>query len=470
MPTACARCKASQEMTIDRTDSSSQALDAWEGGRRIAASEPPTQRQTLDAWERFVTGEPVVATAVSKSVLSSWQRSLRSGVEPHSRLAPVAARGDALEQLRRRNHDLLWAAQRLFVTTAHLLARSGTLMLLTDPNGVILEVAGDIVEYVIKAPIAGYPVTKEALPDQWTVSHSDNGTTWVVRDTQSVSPWTNSETRVFSLAAEGGGPSTTGTATSLGSVTAFGLPGLAFSPGGIAPGLFGRPSVQFIPASFGPSLFGLPSLRFSTSGAVSTAFGTPQVAPGAVGFLSGSAFGQPFAFQYLPPALGLLGQAFGFDSVRLGAPDAGWLQTGYAPGMGATAFGVATSRCVQPPVGFVSTGIGTPLSQSTQRASGFNPTRLGVATAALTQRAGTSGPLPRFGLPEATPSNTFKAYGINASGRLGHPRGFCRFNYPAAGFITGTAGTPVCSQRHRVAPASPVARFGKALLLRNTLC
>ena len=106
--------------------------------------EPPTQRQTLDAWERFVTGEPVVGTAVSKFVLSSWQRSLRCGVEPRSRIAPVAAHGDALAQLRHRNHDLLWAAQRLFLTTAHLLARSGTIMLLTDPNGVVLEVAGDL--------------------------------------------------------------------------------------------------------------------------------------------------------------------------------------------------------------------------------------------------------------------------------------------------------------------------------------
>jgi len=118
---------------------------AWAAHARAPATlEPPTQRQTLEAWERFVTGEPLVATAVSKLVLSSWQRSQRSGVEPRSRLAPVAARGDALERLRRRNHDLLWAAQSLFVTTAHLLARSGTIMLLTDPNGVVLEVAGDL--------------------------------------------------------------------------------------------------------------------------------------------------------------------------------------------------------------------------------------------------------------------------------------------------------------------------------------
>ena len=59
-------------------------------------------------------------------------------------LAPLAAHGDALSQLRGRNHDLLWAAQGLFITTAHLLARSGSIMLLTDPNGVVLEVAGDM--------------------------------------------------------------------------------------------------------------------------------------------------------------------------------------------------------------------------------------------------------------------------------------------------------------------------------------
>ena len=115
------------------------------GHRLIPATmEPPTQHQTLDAWERFVTGEPVVTTAVSKIVMASWQRSQRSGVEPRSRLAPVVARGDALEQLRRRNHDLLWAAQGLFVATAHLLSRSGTILVVTDPDGVVLEVAGDM--------------------------------------------------------------------------------------------------------------------------------------------------------------------------------------------------------------------------------------------------------------------------------------------------------------------------------------
>ena len=106
--------------------------------------ESTAERQVMMAWENFVTGVPLAATAVSKLVLSSWQRSLRAGVEPGTRLAPLVTGGDALEQLRRNNQDLLWAAQGLFVTSAHLLASSGSIMLLTDPNGVVLEVAGDM--------------------------------------------------------------------------------------------------------------------------------------------------------------------------------------------------------------------------------------------------------------------------------------------------------------------------------------
>ncbi|MEI7465163.1 MAG: sigma-54-dependent Fis family transcriptional regulator [Burkholderiales bacterium] len=80
---------------------------------------------------------------MSKHVWSSWQRSRRHGIEPAKRLAPIAVAGDALEQLRLRNQMLLAAAKGLFMTTAHLLARSGSIMLLTDAHGVVLEMAGD---------------------------------------------------------------------------------------------------------------------------------------------------------------------------------------------------------------------------------------------------------------------------------------------------------------------------------------
>ncbi|HSV68924.1 MAG TPA: sigma-54-dependent Fis family transcriptional regulator [Methylibium sp.] len=103
-----------------------------------------TVRDTANAWERFVTGQPLVPSAVPKHVLSSWQRSLRLGVEPGSRMAPLAVRAiDDLEQLRLRHRDLVWAAQGIFMASAHLLTKSGSIMLLTDPTGIVLESSGD---------------------------------------------------------------------------------------------------------------------------------------------------------------------------------------------------------------------------------------------------------------------------------------------------------------------------------------
>ncbi|QHI97525.1 GAF domain-containing protein [Xylophilus rhododendri] len=109
-----------------------------------AAPEPADERQTMEAWERLITGAPPAGIPVSRLVLASWQRSMRSAVEPRSRSAPLAALGDAMEQLRRHNQDMMGAAQGLFMASAHLLAQSGSIMLLTDPHGVVLDVAGDM--------------------------------------------------------------------------------------------------------------------------------------------------------------------------------------------------------------------------------------------------------------------------------------------------------------------------------------
>jgi sigma-54 dependent transcriptional regulator, acetoin dehydrogenase operon transcriptional activator AcoR len=139
------RYRALKETSIHPNHTNGGPLAAQNlGGEPGPVLEPTAERQVMMAWENFVTGVPLAGTAVSKLLLSSWQRSLRAGVEPSTRLAPLVTGGDALEQLRRSNQDLLWAAQGLFVTTAHLLARSGSIMLLTDPNGVVLEVAGDM--------------------------------------------------------------------------------------------------------------------------------------------------------------------------------------------------------------------------------------------------------------------------------------------------------------------------------------
>ena len=84
----------SEETSIDpKNISGSPLVDVYGSAQSFAALDPPPVRQTMEAWERFVTGEPLVASALSKTLLASWQRSLRCGVEPRSRLAPMTAAG-----------------------------------------------------------------------------------------------------------------------------------------------------------------------------------------------------------------------------------------------------------------------------------------------------------------------------------------------------------------------------------------
>ncbi|ANQ84393.1 sigma-54-dependent Fis family transcriptional regulator [Azoarcus olearius] len=100
-------------------------------------------RATYAAWERFVTGEALPPSTIESPVLDSWRRSRDAGVNPVGRAAPVAARGDDMELLRRRHRELMAAASNLFAHTGDLLAGSHSIMLLTSPEGVVLDAAGD---------------------------------------------------------------------------------------------------------------------------------------------------------------------------------------------------------------------------------------------------------------------------------------------------------------------------------------
>ncbi|NMG34373.1 GAF domain-containing protein [Azoarcus sp. TTM-91] len=102
-------------------------------------------RATYDAWERFVTGEPVAPSTVEEPVLDSWRRSRAAGVDPIGRAAPVAADGDDMERLRSRNRELMAAASNLFAHTGELMVGSRSIVLLTSPDGVVLDAAGDTV-------------------------------------------------------------------------------------------------------------------------------------------------------------------------------------------------------------------------------------------------------------------------------------------------------------------------------------
>lgn len=109
----------------------------------------PVSRQsdvgdTMLAWEQFLTGHPRAVAPACNFVVSSWQRSLALGVNPSSRSAPLLARGEAMRQLRFQHRELLSAATSVIAELTNLLAGSRSIMLLTNPDGVVLEAVGDL--------------------------------------------------------------------------------------------------------------------------------------------------------------------------------------------------------------------------------------------------------------------------------------------------------------------------------------
>jgi transcriptional regulator of acetoin/glycerol metabolism len=102
-----------------------------------------TDGDKIWAWERFLSGEPEAAIPLGAVVVSSWQRSLRLGVDPKGRAAPMAATGDHFAALRHRNRDLIAASENLFTRIHDVFSDARCMMLLTDPEGVVLETVGD---------------------------------------------------------------------------------------------------------------------------------------------------------------------------------------------------------------------------------------------------------------------------------------------------------------------------------------
>ena len=106
-------------------------------GRRSDASD------TMEAWEQFLTGGPCALAPSRNFVVASWLRSQQLGINPTGRFAPIVATGHAMQLLRQRNAELLAAAASVFAQVGVMFSGSRSMMLLTSPDGVILDVVGD---------------------------------------------------------------------------------------------------------------------------------------------------------------------------------------------------------------------------------------------------------------------------------------------------------------------------------------
>lgn len=97
----------------------------------------------MNAWERFLAGDGLPENAVRRMVEDSWRRCLERGVDPIRVAAPLSVIEDEFRTLHQRHGELVEAARPVMAQAREFLAESRTMMILTDPQGVILSVEGD---------------------------------------------------------------------------------------------------------------------------------------------------------------------------------------------------------------------------------------------------------------------------------------------------------------------------------------
>jgi sigma-54 dependent transcriptional regulator, acetoin dehydrogenase operon transcriptional activator AcoR len=106
-------------------------------------ADPDRDASIMSAWERLVLGGNSRAGILRGVVDDSWQRCLEGHVDPGAVCAPPPVEEGRLFELRTKNDRLIHACAPLIQQTREFLSQTGTILLLTDPDGMILELAGD---------------------------------------------------------------------------------------------------------------------------------------------------------------------------------------------------------------------------------------------------------------------------------------------------------------------------------------
>jgi sigma-54 dependent transcriptional regulator, acetoin dehydrogenase operon transcriptional activator AcoR len=104
---------------------------------------PDQERQVMAVWERFLCGRELPPNVVRDVIEGSWVRCQSAGVDPERTQAAAPLPEEALLALQRGHRDLIEASVRIMEQVRDFLSESGTIMILGDPTGTILETAGD---------------------------------------------------------------------------------------------------------------------------------------------------------------------------------------------------------------------------------------------------------------------------------------------------------------------------------------
>ncbi|HWX00721.1 sigma-54-dependent Fis family transcriptional regulator [Collimonas sp.] len=106
-------------------------------------SNPRNNRKIMDAWDGFLSGHAPPPNALRCLIDDSWRRCLGVQVDPTRQQALPPVSEITLNALQDQHRELLAAGKQVMAMARDFLAETETIMILTDPNGMILGVEGD---------------------------------------------------------------------------------------------------------------------------------------------------------------------------------------------------------------------------------------------------------------------------------------------------------------------------------------
>ena len=106
-------------------------------------SEPKNDRQIMASWERFMSSGETQSNALRRLIDDSWRRCQNASVDPGRYQAAPPVVDDVFDSLRHICSDLLEASVPVMASARDFLSETGTVMVLTDPGGTLLNLEGD---------------------------------------------------------------------------------------------------------------------------------------------------------------------------------------------------------------------------------------------------------------------------------------------------------------------------------------
>lgn len=107
-------------------------------------SVPENDGRIMDSWEKFLNGGEPGSDALRRLIDDSWRRCLGASVDPARFQAPPPVGENSLHFLRDECADLVTASAPIMASARDFLSETGTVMVLTNQSGTILNLEGDV--------------------------------------------------------------------------------------------------------------------------------------------------------------------------------------------------------------------------------------------------------------------------------------------------------------------------------------